>query len=188
MHKHINLLDQPVLMTTNYDRLYERYWEQELNTPLTGPKPPLMVSTYVDNDVVDNLRSDRPLLLKLHGSVEKPRNLVLSRSQYSRAKFEYPNFFKVVSALLLTRTVLFVGCGFNGDPDIELLLEDSAFTAQSIAPHYAITPKGRHDSETRSIRKAFNVKLLEYDNEDGNHDELTARLAELSRLVDDARI
>lgn len=183
IYAHVNLIDQPVVMTTNFDRMYERYWEIELNASLEPPRPPLMVSSYTDNDVVDNLRSDRPVLLKLHGTVEKPRDLVLSRSQYARAKYEHANYFKVVSALLLTRTVLFVGCGFNGDPDIDLLLEDSAFTAQSTAPHYALLPEGRHESEKKSLRSGFNLRVLEYSNESGDHAEMMARMAELSELV-----
>ena len=188
LYESVNLVDQPVVMTTNYDRMYERFWETELNEPLSGPKPPLMVSHYKETDVVDNLRSDRRLLLKLHGTINKPRDLVLSRSQYSRARYEHANFFRVVSALMLTRTILFVGCGFNGDPDIDLLLEDSAFTAQSTAPHYALVEKGRHASEIRSLQSAFNITLLEYDNENGDHAEMLTQMATLAQLVESNRI
>jgi hypothetical protein len=188
LYNSINLIDQPVVMTTNYDRMFERFWETDLDEPLTGPKPPLMVSNYLDNDVVDNLRSNRRLLLKLHGTVEKPRDIVLSRSQYSKAKYEHANFFRVVSALMLTRTVLFIGCGFNGDPDIDLLLEDSAFAAQSSAPHYALVAKGRHGSEIKSLKTAFNIELLEYDNEDGSHREMLTQVEELARLVEANRL
>ena len=188
LYESVNLVDQPVVMTTNYDRMYERFWETELNEPLSGPKPPLMVSHYKETDVVDNLRSDRRLLLKLHGTINKPRDLVLSRSQYSRARYEHANFFRVVSALMLTRTILFVGCGFNGDPDIDLLLEDSAFTAQSTAPHYALVEKGRHASEIRSLQSAFNITLLEYDNENGDHAEMLTQMAILAQLVESNRI
>ena len=187
LYNSVNLIDQPVVMTTNYDRMFERYWETDLQESLSGPKPPLMVSSYYETDVVDNLRTDRRLLLKLHGTVEKPRDLVLSRSQYSKARFEYANFFRVVSALMLTRTMLFVGSGFNGDPDIDLLLEDSAFAAQSTAPHYALVAKGRHSSEIKSLRTAFNIELLEYDNDDGSHIEMLTQLDELARLVEASR-
>ena len=188
LYESVNLIDQPVVMTTNYDRMYERFWETELNESLSGPKAPLMVSHYKETDVVDNLRSDRRLLLKLHGTIDKPRDLVLSRSQYSRAKYEHANFFRVVSALMLTRTMLFVGCGFNGDPDIDLLLEDSAFTAQSTAPHYALVAKGRHNSEIRSLQNAFNITLLEYDNANGDHAEMLAQMTALAQLVESNRI
>lgn len=188
LYASVNLIDQPVVMTTNYDRMFERYWENDLNEPLSGPKPPLMVSSYYENDVVDNLRSDRPSLLKLHGTVEKPRQAVLSRSQYSKAKYEHANFFRVVSALMLTRPMLFVGCGFNGDPDIDLLLEDAAFTAQSTSPHYALVAKGRHPSEVKSLHSAFNIVLLEYDNESGDHSQMLVKMEELAGLVNDNRL
>ncbi|SMQ58101.1 SIR2-like domain-containing protein [Plantibacter sp. VKM Ac-1784] len=188
LYESVNLIDQSVVMTTNYDRMYERFWEIDLNEPLSGSKSPLMVSYYKESDVVDNLRSDRRMLLKLHGTIEKPRDIVLSRSQYSLAKYEHANFFRVVSALMLTRTMLFVGCGFNGDPDIDLLLEDSAFTAQSTAPHYALVAKGRHSSEIRSLKNAFNITLLEYDNDNGDHAEMLAQMASLAQLVEANRV
>lgn len=187
LYESLNLIDQPVVMTTNYDRMYERFWEILVNASGDEPMDSLVVRNYTDTDVVDYLRSDRRLLLKLHGSIEKPNDLVLSRSQYSRAKYEQANYFRIVSALMLTRTMLFVGCGFNGDPDIDLLLEDSAFTAQSTAPHYALVARGRHSSEIRSLKSAFNITLLEYDNVAGDHAEMLIQLNSLASLVDSNR-
>jgi len=185
LYEYINLIDQPIVMTTNYDQMYERYWEtfDEVGSPQTQ----LYVAKYYDDDVVDHLRSARQLLLKLHGDILQVKRIVLSRSQYSNAKYEHANFFKIVSALLLTRTVLFIGCGFNGDPDVDLILEDSAFAAQSGWPHYAVIAKGRHSSELKSIRSSFNVECLEYDNDDGSHAELLTSLRQLADLVVNGR-
>ncbi|MHA6740531.1 SIR2 family NAD-dependent protein deacylase [Rhodococcus erythropolis] len=186
LYEQINLIDQPVVLTTNYDRMYERFWE-ELSFNAGDENPPLMVSNHLENDVVDHLRAGRRLLIKLHGTIEKPRDIVLSRSQYAKARTENSEFYRVVSALMLTRTMLFVGCGFNGDPDIDLLLEDSAFTAGSIYPHYALLPRGRHKSTINGLRSAYNIQVLEYDAVGGDHSELTDRLIELAELVDSER-
>lgn len=184
----VNLLDQPVVLTTNYDRLYERFWD-ELEPDPGGGSPQLMVSTHLENDIVDHLRAGRRLLVKMHGSVAKPRDIVLSRSDYSRARTKNATFYQTVSALMLTRTMLFIGSGFNGDPDIDLLLEDAAFTAKSAYPHYALLPSGRHASELRSLRSAFNVEVLEYPvTPAGGHAALVDRLAELAEIVEQARI
>ena len=186
LYEYVNLLDQPIVMTTNYDRMYERYWEQIAGDP-DDPRPQLYTASYDDGHVVDHLRSARQVLFKLHGDIGRVRDIVLSRSQYSRAKYEFSNYFKVVSALFLTRTVLFIGCGFNGDPDIDLLLEDSAFAAQSGWPHYAVIPEGKHASELSTIRSSFNVDCLQYENPDGSHANLLSSLRDLADLVVNGR-
>lgn len=189
LYEAVSLIDQQVVMTTNYDRLYERYWEQLLNETTADDKPPLIGISHYDDGLIDNLRSNRRLLLKLHGTVTDAAKLVLARSQYAKARFQYPFFFRAVSALLLTRTVLFVGCGFNGDPDIDLLLEDAAFAAQAKSPHYAILPAGKSESEVRSIKSSFNVRVLEYDiGAGGDHGALMTRLTELAELVESYRV
>lgn len=161
LHIAVLEIDQPVVMTTNYDKLYELYWHS-LAAASDPPPAPYAVCRYYEDDAVNHLRSDRRLIMKLHGCVDHTDKVVMSRSQYFHAKRDYPKFYRVVDALFLTRTLLFVGCGFNGDPDIELILEDAAIVAPSAYPHYALVQHGRHPSEKRSIRETFNIELLEY--------------------------
>lgn len=186
LYESVHLIDQPVVVTTNYDKIYESYWDLMAKEDMQGSKPPLMVRTCAQNDVIDHLRSERRLLLKVHGCISDPKGIILSRSQYRAARYEHGNYFRVLSALMLTRTMLFIGSGFNGDPDLDLLLEDAAFTAQSSAPHYALLPAGRHGSELRALSSGSNVEALEYDPADG-HKELLVRLTELAELVDRRR-
>lgn len=191
LYEAVNLIDQPIVLTLNYDRLYEMYWEQLVpeTLPLDGGSAvmPLAVSRYDEADAIDHVRSERRLLMKLHGCASKPEGIVFSKSQYANAKYSYPNYFRLVSALMLTRTMLFVGCGFSGDPDVDLLLEDAAFLTQSDLPHYALLPEGQHFTRIKSIRSIYNVQVLEYDNSDGTHSGLAPRLQELAQLVNDAR-
>lgn len=184
----VNLIDQPVVLTTNYDRMYERFWD-ELEPDQGGGSPQLMTSTHLEDDIVDHLRAGRRLLIKMHGTATKPRDIVLSRSDYATARTHNAEFYRTVSALMLTRTMLFIGSGFNGDPDIDLLLEDVAFTAKSAYPHYALLPEGRHSSEIKSLRSAFNVEVLEYEVGPGHdHSALVRHLGELADLVEESRL
>lgn len=180
LHEYVNEIDQPVVMTTNYDTLYEKYWQTL--TP-SGADRPYHVTRYYEDDAVNHLRSNRRLVLKLHGSIEKTNALVLSRSQYFEAKQKYPGFYAVVDALMLTRTVLFIGCGFSGDPDIDLTLENAVIAAPSAYPHYALVKRGRHASEVAAIKKTFNIALLDYE----EHDDALQRLEELRDLVSEHR-
>jgi hypothetical protein len=54
-------------------------------------------------------------LLKLHGSVDRPGSIVLSRDDYLRWEEHGAAFGAVVQALLLTRHLLFVGYGLGDD-------------------------------------------------------------------------
>jgi SIR2-like protein len=179
LHECVNEIDQSVVMTTNYDSLYEKYWNKLAATSASGLDRPFAVTRFFDDDAVNHLRSNRRLIMKLHGTIEKTNQIVLSRSQYFQAKQSFPGFYSVVDALILTRTVLFIGCGFSGDPDIDLTLENAVIAAPSAYPHYALVRRGRHPSEVDSIRKTFNIVLLEYD----EHEEVVDRLQELRDLV-----
>lgn len=190
LYEIVNLLDQPIVMTTNYDRFYERYWEALANdrSEREEETSPLIKKTYKDIGSVDAIRRKSRILFKIHGCVSAPETIVLSKSQYNHAKYQYKNFFDVISALILTRTVLFIGVGFNGDPDVDLLLEDAAFTAQSNSPHYALIPSGRHPSELKSLRSLANIKCLEYDLPTADdHDAALDALHELQQAVQEHR-
>ncbi|WP_299039423.1 SIR2 family protein [uncultured Pseudokineococcus sp.] len=177
-------------MTTNYDKIYERFWEQLASkSDPEGEEPaPLVTLNYYDDGLIDNLRSERRLLLKLHGTAEAADRIILSRSQYAHGRHQYAGFFAGVSALLLTRTVLFIGMGFSGDPDVDLLLEDAAFMARARSQHYALVPQGRSVSELQSLGSAFNVQAKEYVvTPTGGHDALLEALNDLCKLVEGVR-
>jgi hypothetical protein len=179
MHEALVEIDQPVVITTNYDKIYESYW----NSLHASASPPAAyaVCRYYEDDAVNHLRSDRRLIMKIHGCVDHPDKIVMSRSQYFSAKRDYSNYYQVVNALLLTHSVLFLGYGFNGDPDIELVLENAAIVAPRAYPHFALVPSGRHDSEIRAVRKTFNIEMLEYSAAD--HSSATRMVCELRDAV-----
>lgn len=188
LYEYVNLIDQPVVLTTNYDRMYELYW-QDLVTSSPDASQQLIVATRLDDGIIDNLRASRRLLVKVHGTIDKHQRLVLSRGDYSRARTENARFYQVVSALMLTHTMLFIGSGFNGDPDMDLLLEDAAFAAKSEYPHYALLPQGKHSSEIRTMRSAFNVQAVEYEvRANHDHSAMLEALKDLADLVVDARV
>jgi len=186
IYEQINLLDQPIVMTTNYDRMYERYWD-ELAPAASDPDGGLITRNYMQ-EAASHVRSPSRVLLKLHGCVSDADNVILSKSQYHRARHDHANFFRIVGALLLTRPTLFIGCGFMGDPDLEFLLEDATFMTDPGNPHYALVPRGRHQSETKALRSTANVQLIEYDQlNENDHSAVQSLLAALVSRVDGAR-
>lgn len=173
-HAHVNLLDPKILVTTNYDHVYE-------NLCLKDGASGYVVLKYYDEGLVARLRSPSRLILKVHGCMDTPERTVLTKSEYFAARQKFPSFFNTLESLFLTHTLVFIGYGLS-DPDIQLLLENSSITAASAHPHYAVMPRGTHQSLRAAFRNTYNVEVLEYDSSD-NHAELTQSLEALAAAV-----
>jgi hypothetical protein len=175
LHELILSIDPKVIVTTNYDKILETLATQG------AAKAGYNVCKYYDSHLVNDLRSDRRIIVKAHGCVSDPQKIVLSAGQYFTARHDYPQFFTTLDALFLTSTILFIGSGFTGDPDIQLVLQNTNISAPSAHPHYAIVPAGRHPAVQRSIEHVHNVKFLEY--EAGEHKQVVETLRQLSTDV-----
>lgn len=88
-------------VTTNYDGLYEMAASTAGRTCAVLPYEPVV-------------KQDR-WLLKLHGSVTHPGDLVLTRDDYLGLPSRAGALFGVVQAMLLTRHMLFVGYSLTDD-------------------------------------------------------------------------
>lgn len=93
----------PEAVTTNYDRLYESACERPHNGELRVlPREGLSASNMGS--------SERPSwVLKLHGDVNKPETIILTRSQYISFDADSSPMASVVQAAMVTRHMMFVG-------------------------------------------------------------------------------
>jgi len=76
-----------------------------------------------------------------------------------------------------------------GDPDINLLMENQAFSATpgSVNPHYFLTSTEMPGDLRSSLRKNRNLKTLTYDKVDDDHSGLKTAIQNLLDQVEDAR-
>lgn len=88
-------------VTTNYDTLFER--------ASTDANMPCRVLPYEPS------LNRRRWLLKLHGCVNHPDHIVISRDDYLRYAVDRGALAGIVQALLVTRHMLFVGFGLADD-------------------------------------------------------------------------
>ena len=144
-----------------------------------------LVKQYHDNDVYRFLRDRSDYVIKLHGSVDTPKRLIFSESDYAEARADYASFYEVLDASILSHTFIFVGCGFN-DPNIKLLLGSHKFKFPGAQPHYIITDSRIHKHLERSIREARNLKCIKYDYDD-THGQLSVILDNLLKEVEERR-
>jgi hypothetical protein len=181
IHESLFKLDCRIVVTPNFDKIYETYVSRETDGTV-------IVKNYCDNDIVTDIKGDGRVIIKIHGTVDNTQKLIFSRSDYARARSESRDFYELLNALSLTHTFLFIGCGVN-DPDIRLLLEDSFFKHDATKPHFMVaSEKSIHKDMKSIIEDTLNLNILQYKTPKGSHDELTRSLNELVGFVDERRI
>lgn len=179
IHKQIFALDSRIVATPNFDKIYETYANGEANGSI-------VVKQHYDVDVISSIRSSQRLILKIHGTIDSPNNLIFTRAEYAEARTKHSTFYEVLEALALTHTFVFLGCGVN-DPDIKLLLEDTLFKHNSSRRHVMLLPnKALHNSVVDVIQDTMNLNIIQYSDRD-NHAELLDSTKNLVQLVEAER-
>ena len=174
LHEAILRIDPKVLITTNYDTVYDRYCQQ--GQAAEGYN----VFKYTDHHLVGQLRSPIRCVIKAHGCITDPDSIVLTRSSYFSAKQRNPHFFRTLDALFLTHTIIFIGYSL-GDPDIQIALENANISAPSTHKHYFVTGSGTPDSLRKAAERTYNLEFIEY--ESGNFETLTSSMKNLADRV-----
>lgn len=178
VHEAVLEIDPKIVITTNYDDIYDSYCKN--GAAYEGYN----ISKYYDSHVMADLRSPVRLIIKAHGCISDPSRIVLTKSEYFKAKQQNPNFYKVLDALFLTHTILFVGYSLT-DPDIQLLLENSSIAEYSSHPHYFVTGNNINSAIKEANKNAYNIEFIEF--EEGNYDKLNQGLTELAESVKELR-
>lgn len=179
IHESLFNLDCRVVLTQNFDKIFDVYAQSETNGSI-------VVKNYYDDDTPLVMRRNYRAIIKVHGTIDEPSKMVFTRQDYAQVRSKYKSFQDLIDALFLTHTFLFVGCSFN-DPDLRLFLEQHAYSRPGAPAHYMTSPKGETATELDdSIKTNMNLRLLRYDPANGHH-ELTDSLSALADLVEDKR-
>lgn len=180
IHEAVYRLDSRLVLTPNIDKIYEQYAMNESHSTV-------VVKSYYEDDVAKYLRTDDFLIIRVHGYVDNVSKIVFTHRQYSEARCKYASFYRMLDALILTHTFIFLGCGIS-DPDIQLILENMNFLYPGCLPHYFVAAKDAYSKEIeRSLLHNRNLELLTYDNFDGTHQQLLNELKELIDKVEEKR-
>ena len=163
IHSLIYKLDSRIVLTPNFDKIYENYAANE-------SQGTIVVKKQTDTDISECMRRGDRLILKAHGSIDDPNNLIFTRKEYAKAREQYGAFYRLMDALFMTHTVLMLGVGLD-DPDFQLLFENQAAVIRSGLPHYMTTADKLSADETTTLRETRNIKVLSYSPK-ANHIEL----------------
>ena len=180
IHETIYNLDARLVITPNVDKIYEQYAQ----ATSCGT---IVVKKQTEHDISNFIRSTDRVILKAHGSIDAPNEMIFSKYQYNEARYKYSGFYKLLDSLALTHTYVFIGCGLN-DPDIRLTLENYNFGFPGCKPHYFVAADTAMNPDLeQSLLKNCNLKVIKYDNSDGKHEKLLPALNDLDALVEDER-
>lgn len=179
IHDDLIKVDSRFVLTTNFEKLYEN----RANQLQQGT---VLVKHYYDIDLADALRRSQRVVLKIHGSIDTPARTIFTRSDYAKAREEHANFYRLLDALFVTHTVVFIGTSMR-DPDLQLLLEGIRYRFEGSRPHFAVMPADATKIETvRMMERTMNIRVLQYDPMN-HHAELADSIAELANLVEAQR-
>lgn len=180
VHEAVYRLDSRLVLTPNIDKIYEQYAMNESHATVVA-------KSYYESDIAKFLRTDDYLIIRVHGYVDDPSRIIFTHKQYSEARCQYASFYRILDALMLTHTFVFLGCGIS-DPDIQLILENTNFLYPGCMPHYFVAAKDTYSKEIeQSLLHNRNLNLLTYENTDGTHQQLLVELESLIPKVEQVR-
>ena len=179
IHDDLSLVDSRLVLTTNFDKLYENRANQlQDNT--------VIVKNYYDKDVADVFRRRDRVVVKVHGTIDESDRTIFTRSQYALARRDYGHFYQLLRGLFVTHTFVFLGASMR-DPDMQMVLEDHAYRFEGARPHYMVMPANSARAGTlRVLEDTMNLKALLYDPAN-NHQLLAELVAALVPKVEAAR-
>lgn len=174
VHEAIKSIDSKILITTNFDNIYDRLCN------VAG----YSTFTYRDTtSIINKIKSPTNIIIKAHGTINEPDHIIFTAKQYYEAQKNYPNFYELLRSLFLTHTVLFLGYSLS-DPDINLILQNTSNTSSELAPHYILVKKGISNHKITHWNETYNVVCLEGGN---TYDEVNKKIIELDDLVRELR-
>lgn len=173
LHKAIISLNQRVIVTTNFDKLIEKAWNDS-----DVKRYPTVISK-IDQQVFKLFRDGESYLIKIHGSIDEPESIVFDKSSYQRSAFSNRFYQDLISTLLLTHTFLFIGFSMD-DPAVSLLVESHAHRFSETRPHYAFFSGKKQpeiDDISKTIRRLFIIRYSDAN----HHEELATKIEALAQ-------
>ncbi len=147
-HKILAQLGFRAVVTTNYDTLLENAW--------TDKKP--AVFSWSSQDWPSASQRGKSFILKLHGDVNHPSDIILAREDYATEIFAN-KARRALHGLFTQRILFWVGYGHN-DPDLDLIL-DECRSIPGISGGYALALESDQNTRHRLGQVKATASLLE---------------------------
>jgi hypothetical protein len=162
-------------LTTNYD--------DEISSHLRRLGQHFTTLKNVQADLAQITSDSSRLIVKLHGDLNSPNDIVLATSQYSsfetggvRAYFrsKLTSIFQMVPVVVIGHSM--------SDRDLRLILQFAKESASPDKPTYVIVADA-HEPDITKFYREYNIHLLSYPNPDKTHVNLLYLLKLLDRFI-----
>jgi hypothetical protein len=181
IHKALFSLRAPLIVTTNYDCLLEDSYAKNFSGRVRA------VTFKQASEVIFFLQRseqyNKPLVFKIHGTVESPEEIVLAERDYRALIYREPGYRTVLSAIFVTKVVLMLGFSFT-DPELTVLTESIRESLKHrMTPDFIVLPEGSRGSvEKYRLHEDFGLHVIEY-SEKNEHAELLDLIEQLAKAV-----
>ncbi|PNW62184.1 hypothetical protein ACZ99_14195 [Lactobacillus sp. ATCC 15578] len=150
-------LDAGSYITTNVDN------SLDLVKSKVGKKVAQIYHYEQDNDIRDKIISkdyqNDPLMVRIHGSLENSNGIVFAKEKYDEILHgNYFIFEKLLPALFITTTVLFIGYSIQ-DPDILKIIKNSSSSESNQSNIFILSTE---KSATTTDVEKLGVKLVHF--------------------------
>lgn len=162
------------VVTTNFDDLLECAYER-----FCGARPPAPTGAELDRHG-DLLLRGAFFVLKAHGDLGTPDSLVFTADDYRRVVHANPAFQAVISGILMTHAIVFVGYSLS-DVNFRLLLDGQLTTFRGRVPPRFAVMGGVGPAERATLWRTARLRVLPYP--EGKHEEVAAFLRSLANAT-----
>ncbi len=144
------------IVTTNFDTLLEDAFARWSDFGI--PKAPTGMELSQHGTL---LLDGAFFILKAHGTIHDDNSMVFTSEDYRRITHANPAFQAVMSSLLLTHAVLFVGYSLS-DPNFRLLMDSQLTTFGSEAPPRYALMENVGESERAILRRTAGIEVISF--------------------------
>jgi len=161
VHEAIFRLNAPLILTTNYDLLIEDAYAKVYGK--TANVYTYRGASEVQQSLQIRQLTDRPIIFKLHGSIDEPSSIILTEQDYRKLIYQEQGYRTVLSAVFVTHVVLMIGFSFS-DRELTLMLETLRVSLKSqSSPDYIFLPEDTAgEVESRRFREDFGVEVIPF--------------------------
>lgn len=140
------------VLTANWDGVVEATFVHRL---------PVILSPAESGKFAAAFRSAEFQILKLYGDLTGPEGFTFSAEEFRRSIDENPEFFKFVSSIFSSNTLLFVGVSSYGITDFVSALRIRHTPHRK---HYALLPRQpKSDIEAERLLSRYGIQVLTFD-------------------------
>lgn len=168
-----------LIITTNYDRVLRWVSPHLEDLKEWDIKAPVDQVATMKNDDASHV------IWHLHGTIARPDNIILTSDGYEKLypskdiESIYESAVRTLEHYLLSKTLVFIGCGFQDSKLTGFIKHISAVFAGAPGPHFLLVPASEAEEARKNV-SGSSVEVIDYESAGGS---LIDYLEKLKRYV-----